>query len=264
MMIFDDERRVRARLRRARGFLAAAWFVHGTTLVIAALAVVTGVVRPLPLALAVVVFAAVPLGALIRWERTEPSARRPAGWVRRAVGVALPHQVGFGLAAATLWERQVPVGLAWLVFAAVPMSVELTAVALASRAMRRPLTADLGRMEVEVLAKIRSSDSRIPAMFSNDDVVITDKALVITVRPDLTWKFVETIDLADIAEIDVRPATAGERWLVTEDGRVYATPPGNVVRVVHRSGVRSIPVEDPSGFASVLGARIDVFREAAA
>jgi hypothetical protein len=261
MMDPDDERRVRSRLRRARTLLVAALFVHGTTLVVAALAIVTGAVGPLGWAFAVVALVAGPLIALARWERTASSRGRPAGWVRRALGVALPHHIGFGIAAAALWDRQVVAGPVWVTYAAVPLAVELTAVALASRSLRRPLTAELGRMEVEVLAKIRGSDPRIPSILSNDEVILTDKALVITVRPDLGWKFVETIELADVSEVEVRPASAGERWLVTEDGRVFATPPGHAVRVVHRCGARSLPVEDPSGFATVLRSRIEAVRE---
>jgi hypothetical protein len=59
-------------------------------------------------------------------------------------------------------------------------------------------------------------------------------------------KYVETIALTDVAEVEVRPATAGEPWLVAEKEGVHATPSGGVVRVVRRSGVRSLPVADPS------------------
>lgn len=262
-MIIDlnADHRVRSRRRRAQVFLGAAGFVHGTTFVIAVLAVVSGQVRPLASALAVVILVVGPLAALIRWERATPSATRPAGWLRRAVGVALPHQIGFAVAATALWELQAPFAVRLGVFAAVPLAVELTAVTLASRALRRPFTTELGGMEVDVQAKIRNCNPRIPTFLSHDDVVLTGTALVLTVRPNPMWKFVESVALTDVVEVDVRPGTTGEPWFVTEDERVYPTPAGDVVRVVHRTGERSLPVEHPSGFANVLRARLERIRE---
>jgi hypothetical protein len=229
--------------------------------VIAVLAVVAGEVRPLVLALAVAVLVVGPLVALVGWERTASSSTRPAVWVRRAVGVAVPHQFGFALAATAHWELWTPSALQWGVFAATPLAAELVAVALASRALRKPFTYELGGMEVDVLAKIRSSNQRVPAFLSNDEAVLTGTDLVITVRPNQKWKFIEAIALQDIVDVDVCPGTTGEPWTFTEDDRAHPTPPGDVVRVVHRSGVRSIPVEDPTGFANVLRARIEMIRE---
>jgi hypothetical protein len=260
MIPSDSVYRSRLRLRRSRVLLLIAAFVHGTTFVIAVLAVVAGEVRPLVSALAVAVLVVGPPVALIRWERTASSSTRPAMWVRRAVGVAVPHQVGFALAATAHWELRTPSAAQWGVLAATPLTAELLAVALASRALRKPFTSELGGMEVDVLAKIRSSNPRVPAFLSNDEAVLTGTALVITVRPNLKRKFVETIALRDVVDVDVCPGTTGEPWFFTEDDRTHPTPPGDVVRVVHRSGVRSIPVEDPTGFANVLRARVEVIR----
>jgi hypothetical protein len=116
-------------------------------------------------------------------------------------------------------------------------------------------------MEVDVLAKVRSSPPRVPTFLANDEVVLTGTALVLTVRPNPRWRFVESVPLVDIVGVAVRPGAAGEPWFVTEDEQVYAVPPGDVVRVVHGSGARSLPVEDPAGFAEVLRARIEVVRQ---
>jgi hypothetical protein len=261
MITLDAPHRIRLRLRRARVLLAVAGFVHATTFVIAVLAVVAGEVRPLVSAVAVAVLVVGPFVALIRWERTASSSTRPAMWVRRAVGVAVPHQIGFALAATAHWDLRTPPAVQWGVFAATPLAAELIAVALASRALRKPFTYELGQMEVDVLAKIRSPNPRVPAFLSNDEAVLTATALVITVVPNLKWKFVETIALRDIVDVDVRPGTTGEPWLSTDDERAHPTPQGDVMRVVHRSGVRSIPVEDPKGFANVLRARIKMIQE---
>jgi hypothetical protein len=259
--LVDVDRRVRSRWRRARIFLGIAWFVHGTTLVFVALAVVTGAARPLATALAASVLVVGPLVALARWERTAPSSGRPAVWLRRSVGVAVPHQFGFGLTATALSEWSAPAVWQCLAFAAVPSGVEVAAVALAARVLRRPLSAELGTMPVEVLGRIRTADARLPAFLSNDDVVLTPTALVTTVRPGSRWKYVETIALDDITEVEVRRAALGEPWLVIEGERGYVTPEGDLVQVVHRGGVRSLPVEDPAGFAAVLRARIGMLRE---
>jgi hypothetical protein len=253
--LVDADRRVRSRWLRARIFLGIAWFVHGATLVFATLAVVTGGARPLAMALTASVLVVSPLIALAHWERTAPSSGRPSRWLRRSVGVAVPHQLGFGVTVTALSEWAAPALWQCLVFAAAPLVVEVTAVALAARALQRPLSAELGTMPVEVLVRIRNADARLPVFLSNDDVVLTSTALVTTVRPNSKWGFVETVALDDITEVEVRRAATPETWFVIEGERGYPAPPGDLVRVVHRRGVRLLPVEDPAGFAAVLRAR---------
>jgi hypothetical protein len=66
------------------------------------------------------------------------------------------------------------------------------------------------------------------------------------------------IPLADIRAVDVRPSDGRDvPWFTSpENGVALSAPPGDVVVIHHRSGVRLLPVEQPAGFAEVLDARI--------
>jgi hypothetical protein len=249
----------RKRWRRAGGWLGVAFFVHGTTLVFVLSAVVGGSVRPVGAALTAGVLVVAPLVLLVRWERIDPTGRRPARWVRRGLTIVLPHAVAFGITAAALLGRALshPLAAGVVFFSCALLVVELVATAFASRALRRPLSAELGEMDIEVLLKIRSSAEWLPSWLAHDEVRLTGDSLVITARPDTKWMFVRQIALADVVDVDTRSTTPQDGpWFVTESGRSFWPPSGEVVVITHRGGNQLLPVSEPVGFADVLRARI--------
>ncbi len=170
------------RLRRARAFLSAALFVHGATFGLVVFAVAGSSVRQVEVAVLAATLVVVPSVLLLWWEWRQPIFRRPGRWVRRASATAVPHSVGFGLAAAALDERVLwPAWQQVVLLACGVLLLEVGAVGLASRALLRPLTPDLGDMSVEVLVKIRPGDEWLPTWLSHDDVRLTEDSLIITV-----------------------------------------------------------------------------------
>lgn len=173
----------------------------------------------------------------------------------------LPHAVAFGIAAGALYEGAAPP--AWwqvAMFACAVLVIELVAIAFASRALRWPLSADLGETDVEVQVNVRSSAEWLPVWLSNDNVTLTEDSLITTLRPGGKWAFVERIGLADIADVDTRQTTAQDGpWFVTDGGRMFWPPAGQAVVITHRLGTRLLPVHDAERFAVVLRARVHAF-----
>jgi hypothetical protein len=246
-------------MRRARAWLATAFFVHCTLIGYVGLSVGGGSVRPPAAAVAAVVLAVAPPAMLVWWERREPTPARPARWMRRAVGIVPAHAVGVGLASA---DRLGPAGsTAWgavALVAVVVTVVELLLVRAAGRCALRPLSADLGELDVEIQVKIRPAAPWMPSWLSHHDVRVTDELLIVTVRPGPRWGYAMCIPLADIRAVDVRPSDGRDvPWFTSpENGVALSAPPGDVVVIHHRNGVRLLPVEQPAGFAEVLDARI--------
>jgi hypothetical protein len=252
----DVQARVRSRLRRSRVWLAAAHLVHGSTFVFVVLAVIDGSMPTTGAAIA----AALAVGALIMlawWERRSPSSGRPAMWPRRGLGIVLPHAAAFGIAADARTEL-IP-GPPWsqvLLFACALLVVEGGAICQASRALRFPLTPELGEMDVEVLVKIRSVAEWQPAWLSHHDVRMTGDALLITVRPNPKWKYIVQVDLLDVTDVVVHStASWSGPWFVI-DGHSFWPPGGDAVAITHRSGTTLLPVHRPDGFADVVRSRI--------
>jgi hypothetical protein len=246
------------RLRRARGWLVSVLFLHGATLAFVLFAIVGGSISPPAVAALAGGLAFTSLILLVIQERRLPTAQRPALWMRRGSMVVLLHSIAFGIAATSTLDGTVPTtwhGVA--LFAGGIFLAELGTISLASRSLQRPLSADLAELDVEVLTKIRPASERLPAWLGNDDVRLTNRSVIITVRPDLKWGFAQRIDLADIIDIDVRPTQPEDGpWLQVEGGRMFWPPSGDVVVVTHRHGTHCLPVQEPAGFADVLRARI--------
>jgi hypothetical protein len=245
------------RLRRARAWLGVAFFVHCTLIVYVGCSVAGGSVGPPAAAVAASVLTAVPMAVLLWRERRSSTAGQPWRWPRSGLAVVPVHAVGVGIAAGDLLA---PAGMTmWTAvpsIAAVVSVVELLPVVLAGRALRRPLSADLGELDVEIRVEIRSGARRW--WLAQDDVRLTDEQLIITVRPGPRWGYVRTVDLADVRAVEVRPAREEDRpWFSTDDGHVVSPPHGDVVVVGHRRGVQILPVFEPVGFGEVLRARVE-------
>jgi hypothetical protein len=246
------------RLRRAYGWLGLAIFVYGATFAFVLFSVIGGSIFPPAAAIFAGGLSVTSLTLFVAWERRLPIARRPALWMRRCTAVVLLHSVAFGIAAGAIVDKPAPP--TWknmIAFACATLLTELVAVGLASRSLRRPLSADLAELEVEVLAKIRPASDHMPAWAGNDDVRLTNESLIITVRPDLKWAYVEQIHLADIVGVDIRATRPQDGpWFQIDDGRMLWPPRGDVVVIAHRGGTRRLPVDEPAGFVEVLRAMI--------
>jgi hypothetical protein len=246
------------RLRRARAWLGAAFFIHGATFVFVLFAIVDGSIRPIAAAFVAGGLAITSWALLLWWERRSPTARRPAHWLRRATMVVLLHAVAFGIAAGSTLDRtSLPAWETVALIACVPLIIELVVVGLASRALRYPLSADLGEMNVEVLVKIRSSERWQPSWIAHDEVRLTDDSIVITVRPDAKFAFVAQIAFVDVVDVGIRRTLPADGpWFVIDGGSMFWPPPGDVVVIRHRHGEQLLPVYEPVGFAEVLRTRV--------
>jgi hypothetical protein len=253
----DPGRGASARLRRARLWLDSAIGVHVLTLVAINLLVGAGYVQPAMTAAAATVLATGPLLVLLWYEGRHPSDSRPACWPARALVAALPQSAASGLVGGGLLGETV--GAPWqqgVLLACVTLLVQVGPAVLAGRMLRRPLTPELGETSIEVLVKIRSSRG-VPGWLEHGDVRLTDQAIITTVRPNMSWKAVICIRLADVAAVDARPGTSEDSpWITLGEGLAYDVPPGDVVVIRHRHGTRVLPVHDAAAFADVVRLRV--------
>lgn len=248
-----------ARLRRAHAWLGVAFFVHCTLIVYVGCAVAGGSIGPLAAAVAASVLTAAPLAVLLWRERGSSTAGQPWRWPGSGMATVPVHAVGVGIAAGDLLA---PAGMTmWNAvpsIAAVVSAVELVPVVRAARALRRPLSADLAEIDVEIQVKIRSGVRRSRWWLAQADVRLTDEQLIITVRPGPRWGYMRTIDLTDVSAVEVRPPREGDgSWFSTDDGHAHSPPPGDVVVIDHRRGVQILPVFEPIGFAEILRVRVE-------
>lgn len=245
------------RLRWAHAWVRVAFFLHCTLIVYVGCSVGGGSVRPPAAAVGAAVLAVAPLAVLLWRERRSSTAGRPSRWLGRGLATVPVHAVGVGIASADLLTL---VGMStWSAvssIAAVVSAIELLPVALAGRALRRPLSADLGEIDVEIRVKIRSAAHWAPPWLAQDDVRLTDEHLIITVRTGPTWAYAKSIALADVRGVEVRRTDEQDGpWFSTEGGHVLWPPPGDVVVIDHGRGVQVLPVFDPAGFGEVLRVR---------
>jgi hypothetical protein len=247
-----------ARLRRAHAWLRAAFVLHCTLIVYVGCAAGGGSISPIALAVVATALTVAPLVILLWRERRSSTAARPSHWVTRGLATVPVHAGGVGIASVGVFT---PTGMttwsAFLLTTAAVSVVELVPVVLANRALRRPLSADLGEIDIEIFVKIRSSVPWLPSWLSHDDVRLTDEALIITVRPGPTWGYARCIGLDEIREVEIRRTVDQDgAWFSVADGPVLWPPAGDVVVIHHRLGVQILPVDEPAGFAEVLEARV--------
>jgi hypothetical protein len=134
--------------------------------------------------------------------------------------------------------------------------IQVGPTALATRTLRRPLTPELGETSVEVLVNVRSN-REVPRWLEYDDVRLTDQEIITTVRPNFSWKGVICIPLVDVVAVDVRPGTPRDNpWIRLDDDLAYDVPPGDVVAIHHRRGIRVLPGYDAAAFADVIRVRV--------
>jgi hypothetical protein len=248
------------RLRRAHSSLRVAFFVHCTLIVYVAFSVSSGSIRPVADAVAATALAVTPLAVLLWRERRSPAVGRPSRWVTRGLATVPGHAVGVGVGmavAGVLAPAGMTMWTAVTVIAAAVSVGELLPAALASRALRRPLSADLGELDIEVQVEIRSTMNGLPSWLAQDDVRLTDSSLIMTVRPGPARAYAKSIVLAEIRDVEIRRTDERDGpWFPVVDDYLLWPPPGDVVVIHHGEGVQILPVYEPAGFAAVLEARV--------
>jgi len=189
-------------------------------------------------------------------ERRDAVRHRPALWLRRALVVVVPHACAVGLASSAVTEEWSMQALA-----AVGLVVaQLVCVAMAARAVRYPLRADLGEMAVEVSEKVRSEhQSDTPVWTLQDEVRLTGREFVAVLRPGPMSAFGISVQLADVEAVSVRAARPADNpWVRLDDGGQYFVTEGEVIELVHRGGTLVVPVHNAAAFAEVIRSRIAV------
>jgi hypothetical protein len=253
-----DKIRISGRLRRRNLWLGVGLAIHLAATVASIRAAVGGMVLPVSDAVGVVALSISTPFLLVWFERRTAIWNRPARWLRRALGVLAPHGVAIGITTGAILT-----GFAWPVRVACPLLLVLVqagCVTLASRAVRYPLTPELGRMRVEVEAKIRSTDN-LPALASPHDVRLTNEEIIITVRPSISYCVMPRISLDAVTSAAARPALPQDSpWIRIPEGGEYFVTSGDVVEVKCRSGSAVLPVYDAAAFTEVLRSRLETMR----
>lgn len=90
---------------------------------------------------------------------------------------------------------------------------------------------------------------------------MTDQAIITTVRPNFSWKAMICIPLNDVVAVDARPGMPQDNpWIKIDDDLALDVPPGDVVAIRHRHGIRVLPVYDAAAFAVVIRVRASKVR----
>ncbi|WP_232668165.1 hypothetical protein [Pseudonocardia sp. TRM90224] len=231
------------RRQRHRTWRAATWATHLAAAVVVA-AMATELTRFAGIAATIV--AVVPALGLVWHERRNPTGTAPSRFRNRSIGVALVQGVAVGLVVDNT--------IGWLVAPVAAAALSLPAIA-AFRALRYPLSADLGDTDVEIKVRIRPIGNQ-PAWTNPHAVTLTGTEIVVRAQQGLTHAYEEHIPLAAVLDIDVRPTVpADDPWFVLEDLRL-PTPAGDVLVVRHTSGQRVLPVLHAADFGAVANARV--------
>jgi hypothetical protein len=236
--------------------LGSAVVVHVLTLVAINVLVGSGHVQPAARAATVALLATGPLLVLLRYERRHPSDNRPACWPARALATSLPQAAASGMAGSGfLGESVLAPWQQGMLLACATLLVQVGPAVLATRTLLRPLTPELGETSVELVVNVRSNRG-VPRWLEYDDVRLTDQEIIITARPNMSWKGVISIPLLDVVAVDARPSTPQDNpWIRLDDDLAYDVPPGEVVAIRHRHGTRVLPVYDAAAFADVIRVR---------
>jgi hypothetical protein len=247
---------VRKRHLRAGLWLVCAIAVH-VAVMVAGFFVIVGRAGVSPIQATVAATMAVaPLLILLITEFRWPSRSRPVVWPRRSIAISLAQALVLGVGTVPLPQPDLSGGaLAALV--AAPL-LQVGPAILASRALRFPLTPELGATDVEVQARIRSHQPGIPDWLSQDEVTLNEWELLVKLRPSVSSAFLVRIPLLDIEDVSARSAVPQDSpWITVAKSHVYVVPAGDVVVVQRRDGTLVLPVRLAEEFAATARARVD-------
>jgi hypothetical protein len=262
----SDQQRTGRRLQRARTWLVIG--ISGQLGSLVGLVVLVSLGRVQPPAVAVVALGLMgaPLVVLAwtGWRRS--GLDRPANWPGWVLAAALSQTVAWVLTMTGSFGGN-PLGAPWLrvVVPTLVASIPTAAAVLAARSVLRPLSAELGQLDVEVRVKIRTGTTTLPHWIMPDEVRLTARELVTLLRPSPSYAAVDRVALADVTGIEIRAGRWQDNpWMRLPDGREYHLPPGEVVEVRLRHGTRVLPVSETMAFTEVLRARVARARSTAA
>ncbi|HSL07027.1 MAG TPA: hypothetical protein VK887_03520 [Pseudonocardiaceae bacterium] len=246
------------RRRRARAWLAVTVALHVSVLALTVALLPLGRFERVESLVIIIALAVGPLAGMLWLQRHRPSAHQPHRWPWQSLAVAFPQAIALGFAVNAVLERGALERL--LLILAVALLPAVTA-EMARRALLRPLIAELGAGDVEVLVEPRTGAR---PWFYGDSIALTDREIVITVRSGsgrATWNpKTERIALADVTAVGARPVLPSDSpWITLPDGRGLSAPPGDVVVVrcgrQHRAATQVLPVTDAAVFAEVVRTR---------
>jgi hypothetical protein len=248
----SNARLIANRIRRQWFWLGLAVALHVAAVVAVLTLVVRGRLAPVEAAIAAVLVIGAPLAGG-RLEQRDAVRRRPACWLRRALGVVVPNAVAVGLATGAVTD-----GPGQALPAVVLVVTQLGCVALAARALRYPLRPELGEMAVEVTDKVRSGHQvGTPSWALQDEVRVTGREVVVVLRPGPGSAIGIGVRLDDVMDVSVRPVRPGEGpWVLLDSGGRYFAGEGDVVEVRHRDGELVVPACNAAVLAEVIRSRI--------
>jgi hypothetical protein len=267
-VLVDQERRssdgLARRCRRARACLAVTVALHVSTLALTVALLSLGHTGQADSLVIILALAAGPPAGMLWLQRSRPSAHKPHQWPWRALAVAVPQAMALGFALNALLDEDALTPPQRILLVLVVALVPGVTAELARRSLLRPLVAELGADDFELLVEPRTGQR---SWFYSDSVALTDREIVITVhsgsgRATRSPK-IEQIALVDVTAVGARPALPSDSpWITLPDGRGLPVAPGDVVVIQCRDTVSVLPVDDAAVFAEVVRARATRVREA--
>ncbi|HEX8761735.1 MAG TPA: hypothetical protein VF734_17580 [Pseudonocardiaceae bacterium] len=260
-MLVDQKRTssdVLARRRRqARAWLAVTLALHVSTLALTVALLPLGPIEQIDSLVIIIALAAGPPAGVLWLQWRRPSGHKPHQWPWRALAVAAPQAMALGFAGnAALDEDALAPPQRILAVLVVALLPAVTA-ELARRSLLRPLVAELGAADFELLVEPRTGQR---SWFYSDSVALTDREVLISVRSGsgrATWKpKTERIALADVCAVGARAVVPQDSpWITLSDGRGLSVTPGDVVVIQCRDTASVLPIDDAAVFAELVRAR---------
>ncbi len=264
-MLVDQEQassQVLTRRRRwARGWLAVTVALHASMLAVTVALLPLGRFEQIDSLVIIIVLAVGPPAGMLWLERRRPSTCQPHKWPWRSLAAGFPQAIALGFAANGVLDEgalAAPLRLLAVIFIAL---IPAMAAERARRSLLRPMVAELGAGDFEVLVEPRVGQR---PWFYGDSVALTDREIVITVRSGsgrATYNpKTHLLSLADVTAVGVRPAQPQESpWITLSDGRGLSVQPGDVVvvryRVQRETVTQVLPVADAAVFAEIIRTR---------
>lgn len=245
------------RRRRTRAWLAVTVALHLSTLALTVALLPLARFEQIDSLVIILALAGGPPAGMLWLQRRHPSVHKPHQWPWRALAVALPQAMALGFAVNAVLDEDALTPLQRILLALVVVLIPAVTAELARRSLLRPLVAELGAADFEVLVEPRTGQR---SWFYSDSVALTDREIAIAIRSGsgrATWSpKTERIALADVTAVGARPVLPQDSpWITLSDGRGLSVAPGDVVVVQCRDTAQVLPVDDAAVFAEVVRAR---------
>ncbi len=246
------------RRRRARAWLAVTVALHVSTLALTVALLPLARFEQIDSLVIVIALAVGPPAGMLWLQRRRPSAQQPQQWPWQALAVAVPQAMALGFTVNAVLDEDALAPAQRILLVLVVALIPAVAAERARRSLLRPLVAELGEGDFEVLVEPRTSQR---PWFYSDSVALTDREIIIAVRSGsgrATWSpKTQRIALADVTAVGARPVLSQDSpWITLSDGRGLSVAPGDVVVIQCRDTASVLPVDDAAVFAEVVRARV--------